>query len=127
MSRIILNDIVKDISVYQKNEGNFSTIVYSRVVSFATDPETATDTVQNLTGFTAKMRIKATEQSTSALFEVTGTVSTPANGTITFTTTAAQNTIDEGTYYYEIIIYKATNVNYSTVNKGRYIVLKSLF
>lgn len=127
MTRAVLNNLYQDITTYQKNEVNIQTIVYSRVVNYSTYPETTTDTLQNLTGFTAKMRVRATEASSTNLFELTGTISTPANGTIAFTASASNNTLAEGTYFYEIVIYKTANDDYATVNKGQYIVKKSLF
>jgi hypothetical protein len=127
MTRAILNDIYKDVETFQKNEEPLSVVVYSRAVALYTTPETATDTLQNLTGFTAKLRVKATEESTTSLFEVTGTITTPANGTITFNISSANNSIAAGVYFYEIIVYKALNDDYATINKGRYILRRSLF
>ena len=127
MNTGVLNDIIKDITVYQKNERNLQTVVYSRAVSYTAVPEPETDTLQNLTGFTAKMRVRSSEAATTNLFELTGTISTPANGTINFDVSSLNNTIADGIYYYEIVIYKTSNDDFATVNKGKYIVKKSLF
>jgi hypothetical protein len=99
------------ITVY---EGN------TEVVTCAVTNSDGTDAV--LAGFTAYLTVKTDkETSTVAEFTSTGTI---VGNDITFTITEDDNSIQSGTYYYEVSIHSTTED--FTLVQDRYIVKKSM-
>ena len=63
--------------------------------------------ITSLSGYTPTFTVKTSKASSTALFAVTGTVSSLR---ITFNVTEAQNSIDFDVYYYEVTITNGTQV-----------------
>jgi uncharacterized protein YbcV (DUF1398 family) len=94
-------------------EGNTAVITCAVTNSDGTDA--------NLAGYTATLTVKANKADVAAVFTSVGVI---AGNDITFTVTAANNTIDTGVYYYEVSIDNATS--YYTLEQDRYIVKESI-
>jgi len=117
---------IQNLSVFKGETATIRTVAYTREADYSSYPETLTDTVKNVTGFTPVFIVKRFKEDTDAnkIFQATGTLTTPASGIIDFTITKAQNNISAGQYFYEIIITDTTT-RY-VLNSGEYNVFESV-
>jgi len=76
----------------------------------------STGAVVNITNYTPYLTVKRNpvDDDPEALFQILGTLTTPASGICTFEITKFQTTIQPGIYYYDITLFDA-NDNVKTV------------
>jgi len=115
-----LKNVIKNLTVIKGRTYALRVVAYNRAADLSDDPETLTDTVKNITGFTAKIIVKINKEDadSAAIFEVTGTVTAPTTGVIEYTLTAVNNNVEAGQYWYETYIYNSTEKH--TLNIGQY-------
>lgn len=77
--------------------------------------------ISSLAGYTPTFTVKEEKESSSSIFEVTGSVNALQ---ITFNITAEQNSIDRGYYWYEVTI-ESGSTKYTLAQNG-YNVLESI-
>jgi hypothetical protein len=85
------------------------------------------DSVVDLTGYSAKLYVKAKSSDASPLIEVAGTITTPTNGIITFGITHANTTAKTpANYKYIVTVYKTDLSDVQTVIEGVFVLKECL-
>lgn len=89
----------------------------------------STGAIYDLTGYTAKMTVKktASKPDSTALISITGVITSPESGVITFTALPSiTETWAPGNYVYDVQIVNESTSSVLTVVKDRFIVLEDV-
>jgi len=121
-----LKNLLQNLTIIKGNSYSIRSIAYNREADFSDAPETLTDTVKNVTGFTAKFVVKRNKEDadSAAIFEVTGVLTTPASGIIDFILSKTNTAQTTGQYWYEAYIYDSTTRN--TLNLGQFNIIDNV-
>ena len=96
--------------------------IYEGNTSVVTCTVTNSDgTAADLDGYTATITVKQNKSDTDIVFNEEGVI---VDNVITFSITAADNTIDCGVYYYEVTIDDSTS--YYSLAQDRYVIKESI-